>query len=126
MTRLLLAGFLIAHGMLHPAIHSVPEDPNKPTPFDPNHSWALAALHVARRKAQAIGVSLSWLTALIFAGAGIALILQASLWVSIAVCGAALGLLVKTLFFHPWLILGVLIDIGILWAGAAVWPGSLT
>lgn len=34
---------------------------------------------------------------------------------------ASLGLLV--LFFHPWLVLGVLIDIGLLLAVAARWNG---
>jgi hypothetical protein len=33
-----------------------------------------------------------------------------------AICAAALGLLLKGLFFHPWLILGVLIDIALVWA----------
>ena len=126
MARLLLAGFLIAHGLIHAAIYAVPKDPNKPVPFDPNHSWALAAMHVAERPTRTLGVRLSWLTALLFAGAGIALLVHNSLWVSIAVCAAALGLLVKGLFFHPWLILGILIDIGVLWAAAADWPRSLT
>jgi len=126
MTRIVLAAFLIAHGLLHPAIHSVPEDPNKPAPFNPNHSWAFAAVHVADRKARVFGVGVSWLTALAFVAAGIALFIQSPLWVSIAACGAVLGLSVKALFFHPCLILGVLIDIGILGAATEVWPGSLT
>jgi hypothetical protein len=126
MARLLLAGFLIGHGLIHPGIYAVPKNPDKPAPFDPNHSWALAAVHLAERQARSFSVTVSWLTALLFVGAGVAVLVQSSLWVAIAVCAAALGLLFKGLFFHPWLILGVLIDIGVLWAAAAGWPGSLT
>jgi hypothetical protein len=126
MARLLLAGFLIAHGLIHPAIYAFPKDPDKSVPFDPSHSWAFAAAHVAERRARTFSVRVSWLTALLFAGAGIALLVHSSLWVSIAVGAAALGLLGKGLFFHPWLILGVLIDIGVLWAATAGWPGSFT
>lgn len=62
--------FLIAHGLIHPGIYSIPKDPEKPAPFDPTHSWALAAGHVAEPKARAFGVWLSWLTALLFVGPG--------------------------------------------------------
>ena len=125
MARLLLAGFLITHGLIHAAIYAIPKDPDKPAPFDPNHSWAFAGVHVAERPARTFGVRVSWLTALLFAGAGIALLVHSSLWVSIAVSAAALGLLVKGLFFHRWLILGVLIDLAVLWAATAGWPASL-
>ena len=105
---------------------TIPKDPEKPAPFDPTHSWALAAGHVAEPKARAFGVWLSWLTALLFVGAGIALLADSSSWIPIAVGAAALGLFVKTLFFHRWLILGVLIDLGVLLAASAGWPASLT
>jgi hypothetical protein len=116
MARLLLAGFLIAHGLIHAAIYAIPKNPDKPAPFDPSYSWAFAAGDVAERPTRTFGVRVSWLTALLFAGAGIALLVNSSLWVSMAICAAALGLLLKGLFFHPWLILGVLIDIALVWA----------
>ena len=125
MERLLLAGFLIAHGLIHAVIYAIPKDPDKPAPFDPSHSWALAAVHVAERPARTFGVRVSWLATLLFAGAGIALVVHSSLWRSIAVCAAVLGLLLKGLFFHPWLIIGVLIDIGFVWAATTGWPASL-
>ena len=37
------------------------------------------------------------------------------------VCASLLGLLLKALFFNPWLLLGVLIDLGVL-LGVAYWP----
>lgn len=119
MERLLLAGFLIAHGLIHAAIYAIPKDPDKPAPFDPGHSWAFPAVHVAERSTRTFGVTVSWLAALLFSGAGIALLVHSSTWVSIAVCAAVLGLLLKGLFFHPWLVLGVLIDIGVVWAATA-------
>jgi hypothetical protein len=35
MLRVLFAGFLIAHGLVHPAVWATPKDPARPGPFDP-------------------------------------------------------------------------------------------
>lgn len=42
-----------------------------------------------------------------------------------AVSGSIAGLLLKGLYFHPWLMVGVLIDAGVLGAAAAGWPPTL-
>ena len=47
------------------------------------------------------------------------------IWRTVAVISAALSLLLLVLFWHPWLIVGVLIDIGflvsLLWIN---WPSA--
>ena len=126
MTRLLLAVFLVAHGFIHGAMWTIPPDPKKPAPFDPKHSWALSAAHVARHPARTLALLLAWMTAVVFGASGIALLADSTLWVPLAVTGAATGLVLKALFFNTWLIVGVAIDVAVLWAASAGWPESLT
>ncbi|MDT7839954.1 hypothetical protein [Streptomyces justiciae] len=38
---------------------------------------------------------------------------------------AAVGLLLRTLWFNPWLSLGVLLDAGVIAAVLLTWPASL-
>jgi hypothetical protein len=125
MVRLIVGGFLIAHGLLHPSIYAA-KDEKEPMPFDPNRSWALTAAHVDERPTQNLSIALAWLTALVFTVAGVLVFADVSLWTSIAIAGAALGLILKGLYFTPWLIAGVAIDVGIIWAALANWPPSLT
>lgn len=125
MTRLLLAGFLIAHGWIHPAIYAIPKKPGDSPPFDPSHSWALSAAHVEEGTSRTLAVGLAWLTAVLLVVAGVILLADATLWVPTAVAGAVVGLGFKGLYFTRWLIVGVLIDAGVLWAAAAGWPPSL-
>ncbi|HZA39180.1 MAG TPA: hypothetical protein VFA00_00990 [Actinomycetota bacterium] len=124
MTRLLLGAFLIAHGALHPTIYTIPYDPEK-TPFNPGRSWALAAVHVAEHPTRTFSAALSVIAGVLFLFSGIALLISSSIWVSVAATGAVAGLVLKALYFHPWLSVGVLIDVAVLWAAAAGWPPSL-
>jgi len=123
-TRLLFAAFLMAHGALHPAIYTLPYDPEKAA-FNPNRSWALATAHVAEQPARTFSAAVSVMAGVLFLLSGVALLADSSLWVPLAASGAVLGFVLKGLYFHPWLIVGVLIDVGVLWAAAAAWPPSL-
>lgn len=125
MERLLLAGFVIAHGWIHAAIYAIPPDADKPPPFDPRHSWALSAAHVARQPSKTVALWMAWVTTALFAVSCAALIADSSAWVPVAVAGATAGLLLKGLFFNRWLSAGVLIDVGVFWAAYSRWPESL-
>jgi hypothetical protein len=124
MTRLLLGVFLIAHGALHPAIYTIPFDPSKAA-FNPGRSWALAAVHVAEPPTRTFSAALSVLAGVLFLLSGVALLVSSSMWIPLAASGAMTGLVLKGLYFHPWLIAGVLIDVVVLWAATAGWPPSL-
>jgi hypothetical protein len=125
MIRVLLAMFLIAHGLLHGAIYAVPRKPGDEAPFDPGHSWALAGLGIAARPARATATALAWTAAGLFGLAGTFLLAGAGLWTSTAVLAAAVGLVLKLGYFHPWLTFGVLLDLGVLAAVLARWPAFL-
>ncbi|MFD8217879.1 hypothetical protein ACFV2U_30255 [Streptomyces sp. NPDC059697] len=60
MIGVLVAGFLITHGLLHPDIWAAPAPAGK-IPFDPGRSWALTAAHVSA----AVAVSMTSTPALL-------------------------------------------------------------
>jgi hypothetical protein len=120
-TKLLVAGFLVAHGLIHlgfvssrpPATAGGP-----PWPFDLASSWILRPLGAGSEVTRRIGMALVAATIAGFALAGVAL--AASLPVSIWTAGVAVGALgsiaLLVLFFHPWLVIGLAIDAVLLWA----------
>lgn len=91
MTVFLVAAFLILHGLMHPGVWTAPQQPDKPAPFDPGHSWALAAAHAP----------------------------------TAAVVAAASGLVLKAVWFDPWLSVGVLLDVSVIVVVACTWPASV-
>ncbi|CAL9283094.1 hypothetical protein [Streptomyces sp. SudanB52_2052] len=57
--------------------------------------------------------------------AGAATATQSSGWSVAALTAACVGLLLKVLWFHPWLSLGVVLDAGVITAVLTGWPASL-
>ena len=113
MPRTLFALFLIAHGLIYGAIYATPRDSAKPAPFDPGHSRALAAVHVADHPARSASIALACTAGLAFALAGVVLLVGGSWWAPIAATAGIAGLLLKGLWFHPWLAVGVLLDLAV-------------
>jgi hypothetical protein len=54
MVRVLLSGFLIAHGLVHIAIWAPKHDPEK-APFDASHSWLIVTSGRSRRRSPSPG-----------------------------------------------------------------------
>ena len=120
MDKLLLAGFILFHASIHasfvsprpPAVAGAPA-----WPFDLGRSWLLTPLGLGRRAARRVGIGLLALTL-----AGLALsalvvvgLLPMGLWIPAMVLGAIASLGLLVIFFHPWLVLGVAIDVALLW-----------
>ncbi|MFF4351255.1 hypothetical protein [Streptomyces sp. NPDC001530] len=80
MTVVLVAAFLIVHGLLHPGVWTAPQQSGEPAPFDPGHSWALTAAHVSAAPARAAALALAWYTALVYAIAGAGVIAGSGWW----------------------------------------------
>jgi hypothetical protein len=125
MIRVLVAGFLIVHGLVHVALYVIQPKADAKPPFDSGHSWVLAGMHVAARPARVTSMTLSWLTAALFTVAGLALLVDADVWAPTAVAAAVSALVLKLAYFHPWLLIGLALDAGVLAAVAAEWPASL-
>ncbi|MDL2074893.1 hypothetical protein QNN03_00410 [Streptomyces sp. GXMU-J15] len=124
MTTALVSAFLFVHGLLHLAVwlpHGAAEQP-----FDPRHSWVLAAAGAPRaRSVDRAAIGLASVTAMLYVIAGASAAAQSSGWTTAALLAAASGLLLKALWFDPWLTLGVLLDVGVIAAVLASWPGAL-
>ncbi|MFL5726782.1 MAG: hypothetical protein ACJ765_02395 [Chloroflexota bacterium] len=133
--RLLVAGFLLAHAAIHlgfvtPAPAATAGGP--PWPFATDHSWLFGRFGVGPAGTRVVGNVLVAVTLIAFTVAGVAGLglVPAGLWAPALTVGAtaSLGLLIA--FFHPWLVLGVAIDVGLLWgaliAGWAPASASLT
>jgi hypothetical protein len=126
-TTFLVVAFLAVHGLLHLAVW-LPKPqpaPAKPPPFQPDHSGVLTAVHVPERTTHVVAIGLASGTCAAYLLAAVATALGASWAVATAVAAALLGLLLKGLYFHPWLSVGVLLDLGVLSAALLEWPVAL-
>jgi hypothetical protein len=119
--RLLFAAFLLAHGAIHASFLSPrpPATAGGPTwPFELARSWVLTPLGLQPQTTRILGVALVGATIAAFGLAALATagVISADLWAPASAAGAVASALLLVLFFQPWLALGVLIDLGLLWA----------
>lgn len=131
MFKIALGLFIITHGLVHAilAIAPNPADANaKPGAFftAAERSWLLPQLGLNASTIQWIGIILVVLSTLGFVLAGLGVFGVAGLstiWRTLAVISACISLVLLIVFWHPWLPVGVLIDIAILVALLwAKWP----
>ena len=82
-------------------------------PFVLGRSWILSRFGVPPGRLRIMGLALSAVTFAAFTLAALAVIgvLPAGLWLSAVAMGAGSSLALLVLFFHPWLVLGVAIDV---------------
>ena len=131
LARLAIAGLLLAHAAIHVAFisPSPPATADGPAwPFTTDDSWLLTRLGVEDRAARTLALALVALTIAAFASAALVAVGIAPgwLWTPAVAIGATASLGLLLAFFHPWLVLGVAIDVGLLLATLVVgWaPGS--
>ena len=113
MIRFLLGAFIVAHGLLTAFIWVSP--PNPDAPFSATRSWLLG-------EARALAVVVALVAAAGFLLAGVGVIADQAWWAGIGVGAGAAALLLMTLFFNPWLLAGIAISAGILYAGVQALP----
>ena len=101
----LIGGFLIVHGLLH-------------WRFDLSHSWLLTGAGLVGSQPIRSLSALLWMFATIgFAVTGLGVLgfpILHETWRTLAIISASFSLVLLVLAWHPWVMLGVLIDIGIL------------
>jgi hypothetical protein len=124
--RLLFASFLLAHGAVHAGFVSprpVPAPGTPPWPFELGRSWLLSPIVPDPGVVRVLGLALVAVTLAGFSLAAMASLglLPPGLWAPSVAIGAAGSLALLVLFFHPWLLLGVAIDLGLLWAVLVRW-----
>jgi hypothetical protein len=115
------AAFLLAHALIHVA-YLAPRPAatagTPPWPFDLGRSWLLGGLGARPDVTRWLGMAL---VAATLAGFGLAALAAlgigpAGLWSAVLTLGAIASLGVLILFFHPWLVVGLAIDVLVLWA----------
>jgi hypothetical protein len=124
--RTLIGIFLIAHGFMTMSLATVPvpAQGGLHTPFFPSwwrdnvdSTWPASRLGWSNGLVRTTGWIL-WTAALVlFAAAGAGLLGipgLSNLWQIFAAAGGFISLILLALFWHPWLVLGVLINLGIL------------
>jgi hypothetical protein len=132
--RILLVLFMIAHGWVHMSLAQVPvpQPGALQTPFMPawwrsavDSNWPIIKLGFAPQATRTLGWILWVLVAGGFSLAGAILLFlpgQAALWQAIAGGASILSLILLGLYWHPWLPVGILIDLIFLAAIFLRWP----
>ncbi len=118
--RWLLAGLLIAHGLVH-VLYLVPQPGSAAGPewpFDLARAWPVSVAGVDPGVARAIAIALIAAVVVGFVLAGsstVGLGVPVGWWPALVAVSAALSLLLLTLFFDPQLLPGVVLDLALLW-----------
>ena len=120
-----VTAFLIAHGLIHLGIYIAPIKPDERVPYDPSSSWALRALHVGTAPMHAAAASLALMVAATYTAAGLAVPFSLPAAGGLALVAAGVALVLKAVWYNPWLKLGVLLDFIVIYAVAYSWPPSL-
>lgn len=131
--RVAVAGLLVGHGFIHLGFVSprpAPAPGAPPWPFDMTRSWLLNAIGAPESAARAIGWALVAVLLVAFGIAALASLewLPAGWFGPASVVGAAASLVLLATSFHLWLVVGVAIDLVLLWgvivAGWAPGPAA--
>lgn len=121
MVRVVIAALLLGHALVH-AAYLAPRPPATATgpawPFELSDSWLLGRFGTSTELSRVIGFALVAATIGGFALAALATlgVMPSVLWLGGVVAGAVCSLSLLLLFFHRWLLLGIAIDLGLLWA----------
>lgn len=125
MSTIIVAGLLLGHSLVHVG-YLTPEPAERrgapAWPFHLDRSWVLGRVGLDRATLRALGTGLVVVAIAGFTLAAIASLGVAPSWLwSIGVAlGAAASLATLSLYFHPWLVLGIVIDVVLLWSVAIV------
>ncbi len=120
--KIVLALFLAAHGLLHASYLSPapPRTAGGPEwPFELARAWLVTGLQLDPAVVRFLGTGLVSLTVALMLLAGLATagwVVPQAWWPGLTVAAAAASLATLLLFFHPWLAIGIAIDLVLLWA----------
>lgn len=112
---------LVGHALVHLA-YVTPAPPHAEGapewPFAIEESWAVTHLGISADVVRPVAYLLVAVVLVALVGAGLAavdLLVPAAWWPALVVTGAGASLLLLTLSFHPWLVIGVAIDVVLLY-----------
>ena len=120
-TKIMLAAILLAHAAIHLLFlspHPATAAGGAPWPFEIGRSWALSPLGAGSDVLRILGIAL---IAVMFAGyvlAGLSMFRLApgGVWAPAIAIGSLASIALLGLFYHRYLVLGVGVDVVLLWA----------
>jgi hypothetical protein len=113
MTRILIGGFLVAHGLVHLAVWTTPRPSGEAAaPFDPSNSWLIGS-------SKGLAMVLAIVAAVVLVTGGVSLFAEAEVWRSLTVVGLGLSLVLNVLYFNPWF--GFISAVNAAFLAALVW-----
>ncbi len=119
--KFLLAAFLIGHALVHAAYLSPapPRTADGPEwPFEMARSWLVTGAGLDPALVRAFGTALVLTTIALIVAAGLSTVgwlVPSEWWSALVVGGAVASALTLAVFFHPWIVLGLVIDAVLLW-----------
>ncbi len=113
--RILLGAVFLFHALIHTGYLSpAPARAGGPEwPFEMSRSWLVTQAGVSTDVVRAVGTALVALVIVAMLGAALAtvgIVIPQAWWRAMVVAGASASLLTLVVFFHPWIVLGLLID----------------
>lgn len=123
MPALLVAGLVLGHALIHASYLApipAPKAGAPAWPFRLDRSWLLGPLGIEVELSRVLGVGL---IGVVIAGFGLATLACLGMgpewfWRIGIALGAVSSLAVLALYFHPWLVLGIVVDLVLLWTVA--------
>ena len=120
--KFLVGLFLIGHALIHASYLSPapPRTADGPEwPFEMAKSWLVTGAGLDPALVRALGTALVLTTIVLLVAAGLSTVewfVATEWWSPLVVGGAVASALTLMVFFHPWIILGLVIDAALLWA----------
>lgn len=130
--RIVFGLFLLAHGLIHASYLSPapPPNPGAPEwPFSMARSWLVTGVGVDVAVVRTMGTLLVIIVVIGFALSGLAwlgVVVPAEWWPGLVIGSAFASVVLLVAFFHPWIVLGFVIDAVLLWLVlGASWQAEL-
>lgn len=114
--NILLGLFLVGHGLLHLSYVSPAPPPGAGRPgwpFDMARSWLVTDLGMSANLIRSLGTLLVVVVAVTLGVAGLAtmgVLVPQDWWRPLVIVGTVVSAVTLAIFFHPWIVLGFVID----------------
>lgn len=119
--NILVGLFLLAHGLIHLSYLAPAPSPGagRPEwPFDMANSWLVTHLGMSVDLIRPLGTLLVVMVAVTLGAAGLAtlgILVPEEWWKPLVIVGAVLSAVTLAILFHPWIVLGIVIDVVLLY-----------
>lgn len=113
--RVVLGLFLLGHALVHTGYLSAapPKTGGLEWPFEMSRSWLVTNVGLSSELLRVIGTGLVVVVVVAMLGAALAavgIVIPQTWWRTLVLTGATASVATLIVFFHPWILIGLLID----------------